>query len=120
MHEVIEAIGKEFIFYWVDGIYMHNTPKNVSKAMNVFLDWGYNTKFKKINQIQFHDKGFTVNDYGTIKREFSYPNYNKKGKKIDYAENFKLAEFANKVVNDEIDLVDEIKKEFKTDEDGEG
>ena len=112
MNEVIEAIGKEFIFYWVDGIYMHNTPDNVSKAMNVFLNWGYQSKFKRINQINFHEKGFTVNDYGEIMREFTYPNYSDKGKKIDYAENFKLAAFANKVVNDKIDLVDEIKKEF--------
>jgi hypothetical protein len=120
MNDVIKELGKEFIFYWVDGIYFKNTPKNVSRTMNVFLNWGYNTKFKKINQIQFHEKGFTVNDYGTIKREFTYPSYNKKGKKVDYAENFKLAEFANKVVNDEIDLVKQIKQEFKDEDDGSG
>jgi hypothetical protein len=120
MHEVIDALGKDFVFYWVDGIYFDNTPKNVTKVMSVFLNWGYNTKFKKINQIQFHETGFTVNDYGTIKREFTYPNYSKKGKKVDYAENFKLAQFANKVVNDEIDLVDEIKKEFKDKDDKDG
>ena len=113
MHEVINSLGKDFIFYWVDGIYFNNTPKNVTKVMGIFLDWGYNTKFKKINNIQFHEKGFTVNDYGTIKREFTYPNYNKRGKKIDYAENFKLAEFANRVINNNVDLVDEIKKDFK-------
>lgn len=117
MHEVIKELGKDFIFYWVDGIYFNNTPENVSKAMNVFLKWGYNSKFKRINHIQFHTKGFTVNDYGTIKREFSYPKYNQKGKKIDYAENFKLANLANEMVNKGLDLVEEVKKEFK-DEDG--
>jgi hypothetical protein len=115
MHEVIDSLGKEFIFYWVDGIYMHNTPDNVSKAMNVFLNWGYQSKFKRINQINFHEKGFSVNDYGNINREFTYPNYSKKGKKVNYAENFKLASFANEVVNGKVDLVDQVKKEFEDD-----
>ena len=113
MHEVIHELGDEFIFYWVDGIYMKHTPENVAKTMNIFISKGYQSKFKRINQIQFHEKGFTVNDYGDIKREFTYPNYSKKGNKVDYAENFKLAEFANNVVNNKIDLVDQIKKEFE-------
>jgi len=115
MNEVIAALGSDFIFYWVDGIYMNNTPENVTKAMNVFINWGYQSKFKRINQIQFHEKGFTVNDYGEITREFCYPKYNQKGNKIDYAENFELAKLANKVVNEKIDLVSQIKKEFRQD-----
>jgi hypothetical protein len=115
MHEVIEALGDDFIFYWVDGIYFQNKPENVSKAMVAFMNRGYQSKFKKINRITFHEKGFTVNDYAEISREFTYPNYNSKGVKIDYAENFKLAKLANGVVNGNRDLVKEIKKEFELD-----
>lgn len=118
MHEVINTLDKDFIFYWVDGIYMNHTPENVAKTMNIFIERGYQSKFKRINQIHFHEKGFTVNDMGDIRREFAYPSYSKKGNKVDYSENFKLAEFANKVVNSNIDLVDEIKKEFKDEGDG--
>ncbi len=113
MHNVIAELGSDFIFYWVDGIYFKNTPENVSKAMSVFIDNGYNSKFKKINQIYFHETGFTVNDYGDIKREFSYPKYAEQGAKIDYAENFKLASAANKIINKEIDLVDRLNKDMK-------
>ena len=81
--------------------------------MSVFIDNGYNSKFKKINQIYFHETGFTVNDYGDIKREFSYPKYAEQGAKIDYAENFKLASAANKIINKEIDLVDRLNKDMK-------
>ena len=113
MNKVIIALNGDFIFYWVDGIYFNNTPENVSKAMSVFIEYGYNSKFKKINQIYFHDTGFTANDYGEIKREFSYPNYSKKGDTIDYAENFKLATVANKIINEEIDLVDGLNKSME-------
>jgi hypothetical protein len=109
MHQVISALGDDFIFYWVDGIYFNNTPENVSKAMSVFIENGYNSKFKKINQIYFHEAGFTVNDYGDIKREFSYPNYDKKGARINYAENFKLASVANKIINKGVDMTENLK-----------
>ena len=104
MHEVIEVIGKDFIFYWVDGIYMENSTENVSKAMTTFLNKGYTSKFKMIKQIFFHEKGFTVNDTGDIKREFNFPNYNSKTEKIDYIENLRLSRLANEVMNKKIDL----------------
>lgn len=113
MHKVIFELGSDFIFYWVDGIYFKNTPENVQKAMKVFIDNGYNSKFKRINQIHFHQRGFTVNDYGDIKREFSYPQYNKQGKKINHAESFKLTKLANKVLHTGLDMVDQIKAEMK-------
>jgi len=111
MHKVIEGIGKDFIFYWVDGIYFNNTPENVAKAMGLFMDNGYNSKFKKINQISFNERGFIVNDYGEIKREFTYPNYSKKGKKVNNSENFKIAQYANNVINDDIGAVERVQKE---------
>lgn len=116
MHEVIDNLGKDFIFYWVDGIYMMYTSENVSTAMDIFMKHGYNSKFKKINQIHFHDKGFTVNDYGEIKRNFTYPNYTKKGKKarkvkVNYSANFKLARFANEIVNGKASSFDDFNKE---------
>jgi hypothetical protein len=110
MHKVIEALGDDFIFYWVDGIYFNHTEENVNKVMGVFLEGGYNSKFKKINQIHFHEKGFTVNDYGELKRNFNYPRYSEAGKKIDYSENFRLADMANDIVNSKTDLLKNIKK----------
>jgi hypothetical protein len=113
MHQVIEELNGDFIFYWVDGIYFQNTKENVAAAMNVFIENGYQSKFKKVNQIYFHETGFTVNDYGEIKREFTYPNYNKKGARIDYAENFKLATVANNIIKKGVDMTDVLKFEME-------
>ena len=112
MHQVIESLGRDFVFYWVDGIYFKNNPANVAKAMSVFIENGYNSKFRKINQIYFHEKGFTVNDYGEIQREFTYPNYTKKGDRVDYAENFKIAAAANTIINSGLDMTDRLKNEM--------
>ena len=119
MHQVIVELNGEFIFYWVDGIYFKNTKENVAIAMQVFIENGYQSKFKKVNQIYFHEKGFTVNDYGDIKREFTYPNYGKKGVKIDYAENFKLATAANKIISSGTDITERLKAEMKSELDEE-
>lgn len=112
MHQVIEQLGDDFIFYWVDGIYFRNNADTVASVMNTFIESGYNTKLKKINQIYFHETGFTVNDYGDIKREFTFPKYSKKGKRIDYAENIKIADAANKVLNSNLDIVDKLQQEM--------
>jgi len=109
MHKVIESLGKEFIFYWVDGIYFKNSPELVSKTMHIFMENGYNSKFKRINQIAFHDKGFTVNDYGEIKREFSFPNYSKKSRIVSNSESFQVAKYANDLINSNQDVVDAVK-----------
>lgn len=108
MHSVIDSLGKDFIFYWVDGIYFKHTKKNVQIAMNTFIENGYNAKFKKINQIYFHDTGFVVNDYGEIKREFNFPDYSLAKKKTDYSEAFRLSNLANDIINSKIDLLDDI------------
>jgi len=113
MNDVIKGLGEDFIFYWVDGIYFKHTKKNVQLTMNIFLDNGYNAKFKKVNQIYFHDTGFVVNDYGEIKREFSYPDYALGTKKVDYNENYRLSNLANDIINSKIDLLDQIKNDNK-------
>lgn len=113
MNIVIERLGNDFIFYWVDGIYFKHTKKNVQIAMNTFIENGYNAKFKKINQIYFHEQGFVVNDYGEIKREFSFPDYSLGTKRVDHNENFRLSNLANDIINSKIDLLEQIKNDHK-------
>ena len=111
MHEAIEALGDDFIFYWVDGIYLVNTPENIAKVMHIFTQYGYNTKIRNINQIYFHAKGFAVNDFGTSIREFNYPNYHTH-RRLDYFESVELSDFANKMVDKDFDIVNEIEKKY--------
>ena len=105
MNECINKIDKDFIFYWVDGIYMTGGIKTVAKCEEIFVNYGYNVKFKKIKQIYFHEKGFDCNDYGTHVRNFNYPYATKSGEKvINYIESLELKKLANDIMNKNIDL----------------
>ena len=105
MNECILAINKDFIFYWVDGIYMEGGIKSVAKSEEIFTNYGYNVKFKKIKQIYFHEKGFDCNDYGTHVRNFNYPYTTSKGEKmLNYMESLELKKLANDIINKDIDL----------------
>jgi len=105
MNECILAIKKDFIFYWVDGIYMEGGIKSVGIAEEIFTNYGYNVKFKKIKQIYFHEKGFDCNDYGTHVRNFNYPYTTSKGEKmLNYMESLELKKLANDIINKDIEL----------------
>ena len=107
MNQCIKKIGKDFIFYWVDGIYMKGGIQSVSKAEEIFTNQGYNVKFKKIKQIYFHETGFDCNDYGTHIRHFNYPYTTKSGQRIlKYMESLELKKLANDIINEDIDITD--------------
>mgnify|MGYP006272155985 CR=1 FL=1 len=97
MIEVVNKIGDDFVFYWVDGIYIKNTPESFAKVTSAFIKLGYSSKYEPIPFIQFHDKGFDVQ--GAIKgdlKHFSWINEGKykgasKSKPIsEYLENKRL------------------------------
>ena len=107
MNECIRAMGKDFIFYWVDGIYMKGGIKSVGKCEEIFTNYGYNVKFKKIKQIYFHETGFDCNDYGTHVRHFNYPYTTKTGQKIlKYMESMELKQLAKDIIDKDFDLTD--------------
>jgi len=112
MNECIKVLGEEFIFYWVDGIYVQGKDENLHTCLKIFSDYGYNIKYKKIKQIYFHDKGFTCNDYGTVIREFNYPHYTEEQEKnFTYGESIKLKNLAQKILNQNFDIVEETEKD---------
>ena len=112
MHEAIESLGYDFIFYWVDGIYVKGNVANITKCIEVFNDWGYNSKYKKVQKIHFHDRGFTCNDFGKSAREFSYPNYSSKDEKpMAYSKSEGLRSLATKILNEDYDIVKSIEDE---------
>lgn len=119
MHECIKEIGDEFIFYWVDGIYVQGNTENLAKCIDIFNKSGYEAKSKRIKSISFHDKGFTCNDFGTSKREFNYPKYTaKQEKQIPYHESVALKELADKIINEDFDILEGIEEEAEERYDG--
>lgn len=66
-------LGDDYLFYWVDGIYFINTPENLKKMKQFFIDNGYTSKEEETHKIGFGHKWFAVlEEDGSIKKEFSY------------------------------------------------
>jgi len=73
MISAVRKLEGDYIFYWVDGIYMQNNKRSISKAMNTFLESGYQCKVVPINEITFEEKKFSVTDISGKQRPFYYP-----------------------------------------------
>ncbi len=107
MYEVSQEIGDDYIFFWVDGIYMKANPESVQIAIDIFNAHGYDTKTKSAESIEFTEKGFTVWDTKTEKRDFNYPHY-ATDKKIEFAEAENIKELARKVLVENYDILGNI------------
>lgn len=70
MIEVVNSIGDDFVFYWVDGIYIKDKAKAFNTVNSIFLKCGYTSKFEKVPFIQFHEKGFDVQ--GVVKTDLKH------------------------------------------------
>lgn len=95
MSEVVGKLGKDFVFYWVDGIYIRNNPESLSIVNNTFMELGYSSKQEPIPFIEFHEKGFDVQ--GVVKtdlKHFSWINNGSKKNKntpiTEYIENQRI------------------------------
>lgn len=109
-----EALGKDFIFYWVDGIYAIDTEKNRKIVADIFTQAGYGVKFQEIPKVEFTDRGWVTQDSEDENdtRFFSYPHY-ATGKKKSYMESINLTDFVSDVISNNRDLVGEIMNKVK-------
>jgi hypothetical protein len=105
MFRASNIAGKEFVFYWVDGIYIINTTENKRKISKMFKDAGYAVKYKKVDKVVFGDKGFTCYDDKLLegtneqkKRYFNFPP-SKSKRSISYSESLILEEYMNNIIN---------------------
>lgn len=73
MRECLEIAGDDFVFYWVDGIYVRNNADVIGRIMQCFAKWGYEGKIKQVDEIVFHHNAFTVQGrVSDDRREFVY------------------------------------------------
>jgi len=103
MTEISKKIGDDFVFYWVDGIYVKKEAKETVE--NYLKHSGFNSKMESIEFIKFEKNLFQVkeNDAEDIKK-FNYSISKKKSnnpisKKI---ENYKLLQAINKSLKQKI------------------
>jgi hypothetical protein len=95
----LNAVKEDFVFYWVDGMYIRNNINAVAKVMGVFNEWGYEVKSKLIHEIVFTDFGFKV--FGVKKddeREFTYPVKNRKRTIRRYNEDLRIKKLAEEIL----------------------
>lgn len=105
MVDLSKSLGDDFVFYWVDGIYVRDRNNSLQKCLDTFIHWGYTSKFAKIPYIEFHEKGFKVQG-ATIQdvKEFTWQIESKNGKKLsntpisDYLKDMELLEYANSIL----------------------
>lgn len=68
-----KLLGNDYLFYWVDGIYFIDSPKNRKKITSYFLKHGYGCKDVETFMVGFGEKWFAVyNDEYKVKKEFTY------------------------------------------------
>lgn len=99
MQEAVKLIGKDFVFYWVDGIYIHNDKSLLGSLISLFASYGYETKVKGIHSVVFKETSFDV--FGVKEgdhREFFYPVKGKKNKIKDYNEDKRLKKLASEII----------------------
>lgn len=102
MNDIVKSIGDDFVFYWVDGIYVKQSPGLIDKIVTKFKDKGYSVHFEYVPKVSFHKDGFTVQgELVSDVKNFSYDieGQGTKSKPISqYLENQRLIEVANKYV----------------------
>lgn len=101
MYKISKEIGKDFVFYWVDGIYIKNKDSAFQKVLKILIENGYSSKFEKVPFVEFREDGFTVQ--GAIKsdkKEFNWGLSDKDQSKpiTKYLENKRLLKLAKSIM----------------------
>lgn len=102
MVEIAEAIGDDFVFYWVDGIYIKNNPKSFQKVLEIFLKNGYTSKFQQVPKVEFFENQFVVQGVQeSDKKRYSWSVAKDKSNKpiSDYIENQRLLQVAQDLMH---------------------
>ena len=99
MGKAVKIAGSDFVFYWVDGIYIKNNKETLGKIVSYFSSCGYECKINAIADIVFTGNEFEVRG---VKEEdlrvFTYPQTNKKNTIQKYNENLRLKKLAEELL----------------------
>lgn len=103
MASISREVGDDFVFYWVDGIYIKDKSRALNKVLNAFKERHYGTKIEHVQWVKFEDDGFWVKgdvkddpkhfDYTLVKSEKAMRRYS------ELAEEKRLLDLANEVMN---------------------
>lgn len=101
MQRISKEIGKDFIFYWVDGIYIKNKPELRHKISDIALEFNYEITTKLVNRVEFKHNSFSVYEgigENTVPKEFSYCVGKDRSIIDKYIEDQQLLKIANDIM----------------------
>lgn len=115
MLDVMELSKDKFAFYWVDGIYIKNNHELKVDIVKRFSDYGFESKIKAIDKVDFKEKNFIVHDDldNEKTRKFNYTMSKDGVKKLNSTTLIKSEKFYNQLKDKNFSLQDEIKKQVK-------
>lgn len=98
-----KLLGDDYLFYWVDGIYFVDTPKNRKKITSYFLKHGYEYKEVETFLVGFGEKWFAVYDENyNVKKEFTYIGI--LNRRIKFNESKRLRVLCKNMMKKDVDL----------------
>lgn len=89
MNEVETYLGKDFLFYWVDGVYFKDHGLNAKKIQLIFKKHGFDSTYEKLHRVDVVNKNGVVEldvykgENGEIFKPFTVPMYNQKAYKFE-------------------------------------
>ena len=88
MNKVESYLGKDFLFYWVDGIYFKDRGYNARKIQMIFKEFGFDSTYEKLHRVDVVNKNGIVEldvfkgEKGEIFKPFTVPMYNQRAYKF--------------------------------------
>jgi hypothetical protein len=73
MQKMIDDLGDDFLFYWVDGIYFKRTDDNIKKVTEFLESCSYDIKEEPVSKVEFFEDHFFVYDKSiTDRKQFGW------------------------------------------------
>jgi len=100
MKSCVKLLGKDFLFYWVDGIYFADTPENRAKVFDCFSSFKFESKTEGVSKVEFFKDHFFVHSQNELSfKKFSWIlGFDRDKKSISPAEMVRLIKLGNDIM----------------------
>lgn len=102
MQLLMESLGEDFIFFWVDGIYFKKTDENVKKVKEFLEQCAYECKPEDVSKVEFLNRTFLVySGLGKSSKLFSWnPDAKKPKSNVSLSEAYELMKYGKKITKE--------------------
>ena len=102
MQSLMNNLGDDFVFYWVDGIYFKRSEENIKKVTDFLSECSYECKFEDVSKVEFLHRTFLVHsETGKSSKLFSWnPDAKKPKSNISLTEAYDLMKYGKKILKE--------------------